>query len=580
MLSGGRGLSAAVDTAAAPLYNWVMAFSRARPGTGRAAGAKRSGGVNLFKLIYSVGGQISEYLRSNLSSADWQLIASDDAGFADAAVRERADFLLIQAAAAPLFYRRELMRLYLTGCSPHIILFSMGRDSRFSSSFKPEQASAQFTRAENELYRVLFQAILQESVSITGGMQFLRCSDIQMRASRFTREEQLKEIISGVSLEQFMEITEEYNLNIVSPAGHYLVISKAMPYNYFDDYTHNRRLYRMLDELLRDELYVLLNRYAGGEVFSISNNSICIIINDFRQPSAKKYREQINTLLSQIYQLMDDGMTALFVGRHVNSPTEFNVVYRECINAKRMRIFYGEEQLLSVKTLRQKREVPAAEELERCISTIREFSLITPFTEFESAIEELFLRLLKSSASINYYYYSCSAINVVYDAFCHRYGVTPERRAMSRCFDKYVTVEEIAEHYLRIFKNARAQAEANSGRDNLLIYRMTAYVEDNYALDLSLEGLAEFVGFSPSYTSRFFHRHTGKTFSAYLTECRIGRAKELLSQKERPVIAEIAAAVGYRNPQFFSRTFRRLVGCSPSEYTARYRPPRNEKKSP
>ncbi len=405
-------------------------------------------------------------------------------------------------------------------------------------------------------------------MSITEGMQFLQCPDISRRADRFIKEEHLREIISGVSMSQFDRIVKEYVLNIVSSAGHYVVITKAMPYNYFDDYTHNRRVYYMLNELLRKELYSLLNDYAGGEVFEISNNSMCLIINDFHSHSARKYQERFEALMKSIRRLTDDGMTALFIGRHVDSPTDFNAVYRECINAKRMRVFYGEESILSVYVLRQKRSPTNVEELEKCISVVREFSLITPFHQLEAAINEIFISILKSSANINYYYYSCSAINVIYDTFCQRYGITPERRSMSRCFDKYVTVEEIAEHYVRIFRNAQKQLQDNCGMENLTARRMVAYIEQNYSSDISLDTLAAFVGFSPSYTSRYFHSHIGKTFSAYLTEFRIRKAKELIRQTKRPIINEIAGAVGYRNAQFFSRIFRQATGQTPTEYAA------------
>ena len=101
----------------------------------------------------------------------------------------------------------------------------------------------------------------------------------------------------------------------------------------------------MLDELVYDGLYSIVRRYCGGEIFEISNNSKCIIINDLNQPSAKKYVAQYNALMSEIKKITDDGMTALFVSRHIDSVTDFNTAYRECISAKRMRVFYGEDSM-------------------------------------------------------------------------------------------------------------------------------------------------------------------------------------------------------------------------------------------
>ncbi|MNP49678.1 HTH-type transcriptional regulator YesS [compost metagenome] len=67
------------------------------------------------------------------------------------------------------------------------------------------------------------------------------------------------------------------------------------------------------------------------------------------------------------------------------------------------------------------------------------------------------------------------------------------------------------------------------------------------------------------YFSKIFKQQTGETFIDYLTSLRIGRAKELIvqggySQKE------ICFLVGYNDPNYFSRVFKKVTGFTPTEY--------------
>ncbi len=83
--------------------------------------------------------------------------------------------------------------------------------------------------------------------------------------------------------------------------------------------------------------------------------------------------------------------------------------------------------------------------------------------------------------------------------------------------------------------------------------------------DLSLAGVAEHVGLSPAYFSRLFHRETGESYVDHVIGLRVAEAKRLL-RSSAARIADVGAAVGYQNPQYFCTLFRRLTGCSPAEY--------------
>ncbi len=83
--------------------------------------------------------------------------------------------------------------------------------------------------------------------------------------------------------------------------------------------------------------------------------------------------------------------------------------------------------------------------------------------------------------------------------------------------------------------------------------------------DLSIDYLARQYRYNGKYLSRKFSEAFGVSFSDYLRDCRINRACILLSDSDMTV-QEIATSVGYHDPLYFSKVFRRQMKQSPTEY--------------
>lgn len=92
-----------------------------------------------------------------------------------------------------------------------------------------------------------------------------------------------------------------------------------------------------------------------------------------------------------------------------------------------------------------------------------------------------------------------------------------------------------------------------------------AYIEANYTKNITLEDVSREVNISSYYLSRIFKESTGKNFIDYLTDLRIEKAKELLSTTSYSM-KEICVMSGYSDPNYFSKTFKKNVGVTPTEY--------------
>lgn len=92
------------------------------------------------------------------------------------------------------------------------------------------------------------------------------------------------------------------------------------------------------------------------------------------------------------------------------------------------------------------------------------------------------------------------------------------------------------------------------------------YIGQNYAdSNLSVGQIAAQLDLSEGHLSHLFKKETDYTIGNYLTRYRIHKAMELLRQG-RLKVYEVAEAVGYRDIAYFSATFKKVAGMSPSEY--------------
>ncbi|MGQ7312357.1 helix-turn-helix domain-containing protein [Microbacterium arabinogalactanolyticum] len=100
------------------------------------------------------------------------------------------------------------------------------------------------------------------------------------------------------------------------------------------------------------------------------------------------------------------------------------------------------------------------------------------------------------------------------------------------------------------------------------IHAAMAYLRENLATTVGVSELAKMANLSPSHFAALFKTTTGMGVIEYLARLRSAQARELLLTTSMS-IQDIAEAVGYADPYYFSRQFRRLNGVSPREFRAR-----------
>ena len=132
-----------------------------------------------------------------------------------------------------------------------------------------------------------------------------------------------------------------------------------------------------------------------------------------------------------------------------------------------------------------------------------------------------------------------------------------------------MTAEELAEYMTGVLRKAIQHRENNStGRYRGILTQAAAFIDDNFSDEkLSLNQVAREVNISPNYLSAMFSQEMGCTFVEYVTARRMERARELLRTSELRS-GEVAAAVGYKDPHYFSFLFKKTQGWTPRDYRA------------
>ncbi len=148
--------------------------------------------------------------------------------------------------------------------------------------------------------------------------------------------------------------------------------------------------------------------------------------------------------------------------------------------------------------------------------------------------------------------------------------LTGEGGDLSSNVRRMTSPKDAKEYLERILSVAiRLRDSGVSGRYEKLLKEAVSYIEEHYTdEDISLNTVAAACGISPNHFSSIFSQEMGVTFIEYLIGKRMDRAKELLMTTDMRS-SEIAFEVGYKDPHYFSSTFKKTQGVTTREYRSR-----------
>ena len=129
------------------------------------------------------------------------------------------------------------------------------------------------------------------------------------------------------------------------------------------------------------------------------------------------------------------------------------------------------------------------------------------------------------------------------------------------------TIEAAVAYCGKILKKAIELRDENAGDQNRSVLKLAVdFIDHNYLdEEISLNKAAHVANVSANHFSALFSQNMGQTFTEYLTDLRMSKAKELLRCTAMRS-SEIAGEVGYKDAHYFSYLFKKTQGMTPSEY--------------
>ncbi|OZB96862.1 response regulator [Paenibacillus sp. XY044] len=185
-------------------------------------------------------------------------------------------------------------------------------------------------------------------------------------------------------------------------------------------------------------------------------------------------------------------------------------------------------------------------------------------------VRQCFEQLKAQRADIETIVRVCNQLEDTASREVHDYREIRDKEARARLEAQLRTCmsfSDIEESFVEAFRAALEQVyELRSEMGGKAVEIVKRWIADHYSEHAELNTLAAMVYLTPSYLSKLFKQETGLTLTEYITDVRLKNAKRLLRTEPNMKVHKIGAEVGYADPAYFNKLFKKVVGVTPNEY--------------
>lgn len=314
-------------------------------------------------------------------------------------------------------------------------------------------------------------------------------------------------------------------------------------------------------EMFCAKLRQMLREREAGWTGALSGYFLPVIL--FRETS-RSYRSQASATVQQILSLQRDTNPVIFIGigQSYNALDDIRLSYQEALIATANSALPSKHRFYEdFPAIREwKTDDPDKRQEQQFIEHIR----LGNWSEVEASVMSFIEKCEKNGFDIvQSGQRALESIWIVYRVLTEM-GIEAERPYFSFQMNDYRQLRaEAASALIRLVRVV--ERHNRQIQPPTVARRLKQYVLAHSSEDLSLERMAAEVGLSPFYVSKIFKEEIGVNYIDFLTECRIEKAKTLLLDPTINLKA-IAFEIGYHDPNYFSKVFKKSSGLSPSEY--------------
>ena len=322
----------------------------------------------------------------------------------------------------------------------------------------------------------------------------------------------------------------------------------------------NKLTYNISDEIV--------TREEAGFAYQEGNNRVGIL---FQEKWSRNFTEKTREICREIQDKTKEVMgfdVSMGIGKWVKKPEELVQSHNMAQDTLQYRYLLGGNLLIDMEEKHPVQEISIDEPLsvlKEALKTGQEDLVFQTLVSIEDLIRNALMQ--KSRACM----YLQQVIRTM-DNACEDVSADMEQIRGGR--DELIceitdqkffgeACEVVARHTKRVISILSAMNTSSSERQARLAID---YIQKNYMVpDLSLNSICSYLNISTSYFSTIFKEETGETFTEVLIRTRMEKAKELLENTTMKNY-EIAEKVGFSDPHYFGISFKKMTGCTPTEY--------------
>lgn len=259
------------------------------------------------------------------------------------------------------------------------------------------------------------------------------------------------------------------------------------------------------------------------------------------------------------------------IGRRYKDILDLHLSYKDAITACHHKFFLGKSQIIHIENV-----IPFSEELSLfSIEVESQLSVKVMSCDEEGAfsiVDELFSNAVQER-SVNPLIMKTRLIEIITTLIKIAFEAGADQEKLAALSGRLVeeilrsdTISELRSQMREVLRGIIEEVSLGRKRMNLQVFeKAVSYIHENFRRPITLEEVAEHVYISSYYFSRHFKNFTGMNFIDYLTKVRIEEAKKLLLTTDLN-ISQISRQVGYHDPSYFGRVFKKVVGMPPSKF--------------
>lgn len=316
----------------------------------------------------------------------------------------------------------------------------------------------------------------------------------------------------------------------------------------------------------------VLNKYGHGLSFVKEESIVILIHSNAIEENAVMSRALI--YLEEIRQNIEKYLSiqvTIGVGTVCKDVCDIHFSYQDAVLAIDYKIILGQNKIICIEDLEDRKpyrldiDVNKQQQLIRCIK-------VGNRRDVEKIIESIFSELQTgNTAYIEYQIYLLDILTILLKV------MKDTKIDMKSIFDSdyniigviqgFNNISEGREWFKKIcLKVMEAISDIRTNSFNNLVEQAKEYILVHYAeIDLCVQQISDYLHLSTGYFSGLFKRETGTTCLNYIISTRISNAKRLLESTDM-MIYQIAEAVGFGEPYYFSFCFKKKTGLSPRQY--------------